>query len=417
MSEFPIGFNPEQGFDLAALGEALQQIGRMLSTGGGDGGPVNWDVALDVARKALAESGDPSVLDREKREVEEAARVAEVWLDASTEFPAAVMGSVAWSRSEWIIETLPEWKRIVEPVATQLQQAFSAALPDGQLDPEQLAQAGLPPELLAIAGPMMGMARQIGAAMFSMQLGQGLAELAGQVVSSTDVGIPLTTSPRIALVPVNATEFGAGLGIPDDEVRIFLAAREAAHQRLFAHVPWLRPRLEGAVAEYARGVRIDSDRINEAIAQIDPTRPEAIQEALTEGLFDPEQTPEQQAALARLETLLALVEGWVDAVVAAAIEGRLPNAERLRETLRRRRAIGGPAEKTFANLVGLELRPRRLRDAAALWEAWSANGIEWRDGQWGHPDLLPAHDDLDDVPGFVARRVSDDQPHESGDEA
>ena len=45
------------------------------------------------------------------------------------------------------------------------------------------------------------------------------------------------------------------------------------------------------------------------------------------GMFEPQTTPEQQAALARLETLLALIEGWVDAVVADAV-GRAPAGRR-----------------------------------------------------------------------------------------
>ena len=85
--------------------------------------------------------------------------------------------------------------------------------------------------------------------------------------------------------------------------------------------------------------------------------------------------------LARLETLLALVEGWVDAVVHEAAKPRLTSADALRETLRRRRASGGPAEQTFATLIGLELRPRRLRDAARLWASLTdARGVDGRDG-------------------------------------
>src|SRR5581483_5504352 len=110
---------------------------------------------------------------------------------------------------------------------------------------------------------------------------------------------------------------------------------------------------------------------------------------------------EQEAALRRLETLLALVEGWVDAVVAAAASDRMPGADALREASRRRRATGGPAEQTFATLVGLELRPRRLRAAAALWWAVTAKrGVSGRDAIWSHPDLLPTADDLDDPLGF-----------------
>jgi hypothetical protein len=80
----------------------------------------------------------------------------------------------------------------------------------------------------------------------------------------------------------------------------------------------------------------------------------------------------------------------------------MPSAVALREAVRRRRAAGGPAEQTFASLVGLELRPRRLRDAANLFAALrDARGAEGRDAVWLHPDLLPTPDDLDDPLGFV----------------
>ena len=57
-------------------------------------------------------------------------------------------------------------------------------------------------------------------------------------------------------------------------------------------------------------------------------------------LFQPEDTPQQKAALARLETALALVEGWVDTVVDAAARDKLPQAGALAEAVRRRRATG-----------------------------------------------------------------------------
>jgi putative hydrolase len=207
-----------------------------------------------------------------------------------------------------------------------------------------------------------------------------------------------------ALLPENVEKFTRNLDRPASEVMIFLAAREAAHHRLFTHVPWLKERLVGAVEQYARGIQVDSSRIEELARGIDPSNPAAIQEAMQSGMFEPETTPEQKAALARLETLLALVEGWVDAVVADAVGERLPGAAALRETLRRRRASGGPAEQTFATVVGLELRPRRLRAAAELWQLLGEQrGIEGRDALWEHPDLIPTADDLDDPAGFVGR--------------
>jgi putative hydrolase len=98
------------------------------------------------------------------------------------------------------------------------------------------------------------------------------------------------------------------------------------------------------------------------------------------------------------------VEGWVDEVVTQATAERMPAAGALREAVRRRRAAGGPAEQTFASLVGLELRPRRLRDASNLWAALrDAQGPGARDAVWQHPDLMPGAADLDDPIGFAQR--------------
>jgi putative hydrolase len=174
-----------------------------------------------------------------------------------------------------------------------------------------------------------------------------------------------------------------------------------------------------AVHAYARGITIDREAIERGINDamsgageggLDPSDPESIQRLLGSGVLEPEETPEQQMALRRLETLLALVEGWVDAVVAAAAKDRLPGHSALAETMRRRRASGGPAEQTFATLVGLELRPRRLRDAATVWGAMAQRyGSADRDRLWSHPDLLPTSDDLDEPMDFVARQGLDDE--------
>jgi putative hydrolase len=290
---------------------------------------------------------------------------------------------------------------------------LTAQLPGMTGMPGMPAIAGMPTDpaeaAAALAGPLSGMLRSIGGAMFGAQVGQALGSLADEVVGSTDVGFPLGPTGTAALLPANVAQFGEGLQLPADQVRLYLALREAAHQRLFASAPWLRARLTAEVEGYARGITIDTSRIEEALGRLDPSDPAAMQEALGSGLFEPENTPQQQRVLARLEGLLALVEGWVDEVVDAAATPHLPAAAALRETVRRRRATGGPAEQTFAALVGLELRPRRLREAAALWRAVvDAPGVEGRDALWGHPDLMPSVEDLDDPAGFAARQGSSD---------
>ena len=367
------------------LGAMLQQIGRMLSW---SGGPVNWDLANQSARQVVAAAGDKSVSAAERRAVEDAFRVADAWLDEATSFPATGGSPRTWSRAEWVEGTQAAWRGLVEPVAAKVSTAMGQALP---------------PEMSQAAGPLVGMMQQVGVSMWGAQVGQGIGKLAGEVMGTADIGLPLAEG-HPALLPANVRAFGEGLGVDERDVTLYLALREAVHMRLFAHTPWLRPHVIGLVEEYARNISVDTERIESSLHEIDPQRPEAIQEALEGGLFYLPTTPQQQAALDRLELALALVEGWVDDVVTMATDQRLPSAPSLREMVRRRRATGGPAEETFARLVGLELRPRRLREASAFWNAIrDARGVGGRDAVWAHPDLLPTADDLVDPAALLGR--------------
>jgi putative hydrolase len=353
-------------------------------------GPLNWDVAVDLARKTAAQSPDPSPTDAQQNAVADALQLADHWLDETTGFPSGVTSTAAWSRAEWIVNTIDVWKVLVEPVALQSVGALGSALPE---------------DARAQAGPILGILGRAIGALLANQVGSGLGTLAGEVLSVSDIGVPLAPAGKAALVPANVAAFAEGLDVPADDVLLYLALREAAHQRLFAGVPWLREHLIGAVTAYAEGIEVNVEgiqqRVEEQMRGIDPSNPEAMQQLLEGGMFELPDSPAQKAALERLEVTLALVEGWVDEVVGQATEERMPNAGKLQEAVRRRRAAGGPAEQTFATLVGLELRPRRLRDASTLWGSLrTRQGIEARDGVWMHPDLLPTATDLDDPLGF-----------------
>ena len=370
--------------DLGAIFSQIQQFMQPFD------GPVNWPLAADLARKSVAQQPDPSTTQRQRDAVADAVRLADHWLDAATDFPSGVQSTAAWSRAEWVEETMAVWKVLVEPIAAQSVEAIGGALP---------------PEARAQAGPLVGILSQAVGSMLAGQFGSGLGALAGEVLSVSDIGLPLGPSGRAAILPTNVAAFAEGLDVSEDDVLLYLALREAAHQRLFAHVPWLREHVIGAVTDYARGISINAEgmqaRMEEQLRGVDPMNPESMQELLEGGMFEMPKTPAQEAALQRLEVVLALIEGWVDEVVGQATTDRMPTALKLQEIFRRRRAAGGPAEDTFSSLVGLEMRPRRLRDASTLWGSLrTRQGVEARDGVWMHPDLLPSPADLDDPLGF-----------------
>src|SRR6478735_1337072 len=234
------------GLDPSQMGAAFTQLGAMLSYEG----TVNWKLATDTAREEMAKTPDPAVSAADRSAIDEAVRLAELWLDAATVYPASGTAAASWTRAEWLEQTFEGWKGLVEPLASRAGDAMGTMLPQG-----------VPEEVAAMAGPLAGMFRQLGGAMFGAQLGQGLAQLSQDVLGASDVGVPLTTNGKAALVPANVTAFGEGLGVPLDQVRLYLALREVAHQRLFAHVPWLRGSIVAAVEDYARGMHVDTSAI------------------------------------------------------------------------------------------------------------------------------------------------------------
>ena len=390
----PFGFGGA-GFDMSDLGQIFTRLGEMFSgsgnvMGGNQSGPVNYDLARQLAASSIGFV--KPVPEATTTAIADAVRLAETWLDGVTPLPAGTTKSMAWTPSDWIDNTLATWKRLCDPVAEQISTVWASTLPE---------------EAKSMAGPLLAMMSQMGGMAFGSQLGQALGTLSREVLTSTDIGLPLGPKGVAALMPDAIESLAEGLEQPRSEILTFLAAREAAHHRLFSHVPWLSSQLLNAIEAFAKGMKVDTSGLEEFTRGFNPeslTDPSAMEQLLNQGIFEPKATPEQVAALERLETMLALIDGWVQTVVNDALGDRIPGTSALSETLRRRRATGGPAEQTFATLVGLELRPRKLREAAVLWERLTeAVGADRRDAVWQHPDLLPSAEDLDE-PAGVHRR-------------
>jgi putative hydrolase len=344
------------------MGSVFAQMQKLMSW---TGGPVNWDLADEVATGATRPDDVP-VTAEQTRQVTEACRLADVWLDAATTFPAGGAEPQAWTRTGWVSSTTPAWRALVDPVAGRVVGAMGTALEQGLGGAAGGLPEGLPPEVAGLLGglggpggglgPLRGVMDQVGGFVFGAQVGQALGALAQEVLSATEIGLPLSAPGKPALLPANVEAFSAGLEVPADDVRLYVALRELAHQRLFASVPWLQSHLFDAVDAYARGHR-GRRRCDRARRRLDrPLDPESMQRAMGEGLFEIEPTPAQQAALARLETALALVEGWVDAVVDAACSATLPSAA---PCARRCAAAGRPAARRA------DLRHARRAAAAA----------------------------------------------------
>ena len=372
----------------------LNSVGDMQRTL--DEGPINVKLAKSIAlQQANAAGAATSVSAQQGEDARRAMSEANLWLDTACQFDPAPGEADVLTRAGWVEGTIEQWAKFAAPVAESMSKALSSVIGErlgGAFDGE-VAGMFAGPVPIPIPDGMKDPAQLIkllGNTSYAMQLGQAAGNLSHEVQGSFDQGIMLLNNPAGALIMQNVEEYAKSLNIETDEVAAFLALREMAHARLFASVPWLMPRFEALIGKYARGIAIDLDAMEEQLRDASSMDPESISDAVKLTKVGIPDTPEQREAMASLETMLALVEGWVDCVVWRAGMAHPPHIEQLREMMRRERAVGGPAERTFESLLGLELRPKRMREAAGLWEMITvAEGTELRDAKWAHPDMLP----------------------------
>ena len=420
----PFGFTPgnsedsNEPVDFAAMMEQMQrQIQEQFSklgingagfTGSTEALPKN--IVRDTAKKFTTAQGSSPVGANDVAEIEQAFSIAELWLDEATFFPRSPnSGNIALARTDWVDTTLAGWQTSVEPLAVGLSTAIGELLKQASFGEAEAAEtpSGEQAPMQIPVGMIAALLNSFIGSLIATQLGQAIGGLAGTVTGAHDVGLPLVDSAYPTLVPQNIKEWATDLDIPLDEVRIFQALREAAVARLFAHNPWLVSYIRTAITDYGKGINIDMDAIQEQAQRalesgngFDPSNPESFTIALNEGIFTPQESPAQRDALTKLETVLALIDGWSEEVVALAAGDRLPNIAALQETLRRRRATSAPTQQLFSSLLGLQVSPRLAREATVFWkQVRELKDVQSRDHIWS--GILPTAEDLLNAESFM----------------
>ena len=418
----PFGFTPgnsddsNEPVDFAAMMQQMQQqIQEQFSklgingpgfTGSTEALPKN--IVRDTAKKFATTQGSSPIGANDVADIEQAISIAELWLNDATFFPQSPhSGNIALARTDWVDVTLAGWQTTVEPLALGLSSAIGDLLKQASFGEGDSPVVGEQPQMQIPVGMISALLNSFIGSLIATQLGQAIGGLAGKVTGAHDVGLPLINNAYPTLVPQNIKEWATDLDIPIEEVRIFHALREAAITRLFAHNPWLVSYISTAITDYGKGINIDMDAIQEQAQRafesgngFDPANPESFTIALNDGIFTPQESAAQRAALTKLETALALIDGWSEEVVTLAAGDRLPNIAALQETLRRRRATSAPTQQLFSSMLGLQVSPRLAREATAFWkQVRELKDVEARDRVWS--GILPTADDLLNAESFM----------------
>ena len=390
--------SPGEGGDFFSRIPLFREFARLLS---GEPGPVNWELARQVA-VATAIGADTlgapalpvpkfSPEPGEQRAWDDNLRLAELWVDPVSSLPGPGQPLIAQptSRADWAETALRSLRPLVEPGASRMADALGPG-----------AGGGVPPEM----GQMVG---RLGGLIVGLQVGTVVGQLSHLVLSGYDLPLPPAgDSGRLVFLSENVSEFERSIGLPRDQLRLWLACHEVVSQRLLTGVPWLADHLTGLVREMASLTDPDPSGLMDRLQGLDMSRPESLQELLEGGeeLTGPP-SPALDAATARLEVLLALAAGYPLVLSERVLSGRLPALQSIQAAIRMRLADDDGAHALYTQL--LRANPERAgagRGERFCREVLAATDVDGLDRVWAHPDFLPTPEELG-APGRWLERV------------
>jgi putative hydrolase len=387
---FPFGMDPDALRD-APLFRELQRV--MASSSG----PVNWELARQVAIATAVEAGaDPEPTDEDRDGLVQAVRVAELQVAGFTGLaaPSDVVEVRPVRRAGWVLANVDGLRAVLEPAAARMGEALGRAM---------LEQ--LPPEM----GPMGGLVTQFGPLLQGTQVGQVLGFLAQRVLGQYDVAVPREEegSALLFVVP-NLQGFERDWSLDPTEFRTYVALHEVTHRFEFAR-GWARPRFAALVDDFLSTVTIDVDRIQERLATIDPADPESFQRALSgdddDAMFGAVLDDEQRLKLGRIQAFMAAAEGYGDHVMHALGARLLSTYPKIDEAMRRHRE-DERADPVFERLLGVDMK----RDQYVLGRRFCDTVVELTDEttlarMWDSAEAMPSLPELDEPRLWLARTV------------
>lgn len=389
------GGGPDPFASMPLFGDLSRLLGQQMSGPGMFGG-------ADLARQlgvsvATGGKSEPNVDPATRMRIAELARVAELHVGNVTGLavPSAGTNTVeAVTKTRWVEQTLADHRALFETLGNSLN-----AEPDTDDTPD-------PSDPFAMFAPLMKM---VGPMMVSMSTGSMVGHLAQRTFGQYDLPIPRPASQPVLVVASNIDRFAADWSLPGDDVRLWVCVSELTHHAIF-DVPHVRARLNDLLAAYVSGFEPQSSPLMDQLGNLDPAdlgNPDAMASALgdPETLLGALRTPQQNALLADLEALVAVVVGYVDHVVDTIGSTLLSDYRQLTEALRRRRVEASGADRFAERLLGLELsqaqydRGRRFIDGVV--ERSDTNSLA---RLWADERNLPTRTEVD-APGLWLARI------------
>lgn len=394
------------GFDLA-------QIMRMLQSQG----PVNWEVAREVAGWVAVEGGSERPIDPAAHaQLDELARaaqthvVAETGLTATFAAPLRTVGPQGWAALH--LEAL---RPVLEALATTLGQAMreaGAAGPElGEIESgEGTGPPGAPGETppgMPFGPEMLGnIMEMLAPALLGMQAGSMIGYLAQHALGRYDLPLPTSDEPSLCFVVQNIDAFEEAWSLERADLRFCLALHEVVHAAERS-VPWVRERLVRLATEYVSAYEVDPGALESRLGSLDPSDPSSLGQIAEdpEALLGAMRSPRQDEPRRQLQLLTSVLEGYADSVLERVGERLIPSFRQIHEAMKRHRVERGEAERFIEDLLGLKLERGHYEQGEAFCRGVIERaGAEGLNRLWEAERMLPTPAELE-APGLWLARI------------
>ena len=397
------------GDPLGPLGAIFGQMSSMMGSGN------QWDAAAQMAAGIANEGRSEANLDPADRiALEGLARVGELQVAGHTNLDFREPIRVeAMNRTQWSKRFLNDQRPLIEGIAGSLGEGLAAQLNQlGDLDSSEMPEipgiGPMPPEMIRQVMSMMG------PMMLSMMAGSTAGHLAARAFGHYELPLPRPVGEPLTVVLSNVDEFAKDWSLPEEDIRLWVCLSDAAHH-LVLSIPHVRDALTDAIGEYTRAFSVDPEEIERQGRELGLD--EAFEgmggdmAALQQLAGDPDrllgvmQSNRQREIMPRIQSLVAVVEGWVDHVLDEVGTSLLSDYSRVTEALRRRRVEAGPQTRFVERLFGLELSQATFDRGSSfidgVLERADSDALEQL---WTAPENLPTHNELE-APGLWMARV------------
>jgi coenzyme F420 biosynthesis associated uncharacterized protein len=301
-----------------------------------------------------------------------------------TPLPGVVERSAVIGRDEWVHDNAATFASIIGRMERDV---VEGSMPEGM-------------------GLMRASMAVVNRAVTTRQMGYMLGFLGGRVLGQYDIALLSAESEpgRLVFLDENIRQVAAGLDVPLNPFRTWIALHETTHAFEFEAHPWLRPylasRLEKQLASLATLMTGERSgmlaRVRRALRNAGSGDP-IVQAFLTDS---------QKRDFAEIQAVMSLLEGFGDHVMDEVGRDLVPDVETISARFHARRTQRAGMERAMMKMTGLDLKMEQYHKGEEFVAAVAAaGGREALAALWIGPEALPSPEEIARPKLWLARML------------